>query len=153
MLPTLPPTAEIEASSLASVPGCCTLRTRTVRMSLRSHAMIGSFRIEMTLTLASGPDNRQKGGLPFLLYDFDEGIQLVKRFDGCAIGIREDVEGVVEHWLKPRAARANHVGIVIIPDIDYLPRLQVHTPQSVLEDTRVWLETVHLARGERKIEK
>ena len=44
MLPTLPPIAETAASKRARVPGFWTLRTRTVRMSLRSHAIDCSFR-------------------------------------------------------------------------------------------------------------
>src|SRR6266508_5149066 len=44
MLPTLAPISAKEASRRASVPDFCILRTRTVRMSLRSHAIACSFR-------------------------------------------------------------------------------------------------------------
>src|SRR6266511_1753399 len=44
MLPTLAPISAMEASRRASVPDFCILRTRTVRMSLRSHAIACSFR-------------------------------------------------------------------------------------------------------------
>src|SRR5215212_10903604 len=44
MLPTLAARSAMEASRRASVPGLLILRTRTVRISLRSHAIACSFR-------------------------------------------------------------------------------------------------------------
>jgi hypothetical protein len=42
MVPVLPPTSAIAVSKRASVPTLFSLRTRTVRMSLRSHAIRAS---------------------------------------------------------------------------------------------------------------
>src|SRR5512134_2326371 len=101
MLPTLPPISAMAASKRASVPDFCTLRTRTVRMSLRSHAIGYSFPhasdspVPVKETLLR-PTIVLEVAAP-LLYSFENGIQLIERLDRDAIGLGENAEWVVEH--------------------------------------------------------
>src|SRR6185295_10478302 len=103
ILPMLAPMLETAASRRASVPTFCSLRTRMVRIILRSHAIGSSFR---TYPRVHHPHDF------LLLYNFEDGFQLIEGFDRRAVSFREDSLRIVENRPKSRAARTDNIGVV-----------------------------------------
>src|SRR5215211_5593799 len=88
ILPMLAPMLETAASRRASVPTFCSLRTRIVRIILRSHAIGSSFRTYWRVY------HRHDF---LILYNLEDGFQLIEGFDRRAISFREDSLWVVEN--------------------------------------------------------
>src|SRR5215217_4129970 len=122
MVPTLAVMPAMAAIKFASTPGLFSLRTRTVRIILRSHAIVVFLSVCHSPPGCRGKSRLIRGCLaslkttnPCTLYIFDCQFQFVEGFDRDAIGLGEESQRVVEDGRQSGAARADHICEIIIP--------------------------------------